>query len=70
MPYFHLLPFVNNEQYGEVEMSQALVFVYLFPFLCTYSLSLGSMSSMINHYPHYLFLIVFSEFLLFQVGVS
>ena len=28
MPYFHLLPFVNNEKYGEGEMSQVGVFVY------------------------------------------
>ena len=27
MTYFHLLPFVKNEQYGEGEMSQAVVFV-------------------------------------------
>ena len=30
MPYFRLLPFVNNEQYGEGEISQAVVFVYVF----------------------------------------
>ena len=28
MPYFHLPPFVKNEQYREGEMSQAVVFVY------------------------------------------
>ena len=32
MPYFHLLPFVNNEQYGEGEMSQVVVYVYFFAF--------------------------------------
>ena len=32
IPYFHLLPFVNNEQYGEGEMSQVVVFVYVFAF--------------------------------------
>ena len=32
MTYFHLLPFVKNEQYGEGEMNQAVVFVYLFSF--------------------------------------
>ena len=26
MPYFHPLPFVKNEKYGEGEMSQAVVF--------------------------------------------
>ena len=30
MPYFQLLPFLNNTQYGEDEMSQAVVFVYVF----------------------------------------
>ena len=32
MPYFHLLPFVNNEKYGEGEISQVVVFVYVFVF--------------------------------------
>ena len=32
MPYFHLLPFANKEQYEEGEMSQAVVFVYVFAF--------------------------------------
>ena len=32
MPYFHLLPFVNNEQYGEGEMSRVDVSVYVFAF--------------------------------------
>ena len=40
MPYFHLLPFVNNEQYGEGEMSQAIVFVYVFAFIFALTLSL------------------------------
>ena len=30
--YFHLLRFVNNEQYGEGEMSRVVVFVYIFAF--------------------------------------
>ena len=39
MPYFHLLPFVKNEQYVEGETSQAVVFVYVFAlnFLITLS---------------------------------
>ena len=48
MPYFHLLPFVNNKHYGEGEISQAVVFVYLFSFFFTYSFSSGSLSSMIE----------------------
>ena len=32
MPYFHLITFVNNKQYGESEMSQVVVFVYIFAF--------------------------------------
>ena len=32
MPYLHLLPLVINEQYGEGEMSQAVVFVYFISF--------------------------------------
>ena len=32
MPYFRLLLLVNNEQYEEGEMSQAVVFVYIFAF--------------------------------------
>ena len=32
MPYFHLLLFVNNKQYGEGEIIQAVVFVYVFAF--------------------------------------
>ena len=39
MPYFHLLPVVNNEQYGEGEMSQAVVFVYFFAFNFALTLS-------------------------------
>ena len=31
MPYFRLLPFVNNEQYGEGEMSR---FLSLFAYFC------------------------------------
>ena len=32
MTYFHLFPFVNNKQYGEGKMSQAVVFVYIIAF--------------------------------------
>ena len=32
MPYFHLLPFVSNEQYEEGEMSRVVVYVYVFAF--------------------------------------
>ena len=32
MPYFHLLPFVNNEKYGEGEMSGVVVYFYVFEF--------------------------------------
>ena len=32
MPYFHLLYFVNNEQYVEGEISQVFVFMYVFTF--------------------------------------
>ena len=39
MPYFHLPPFVNNKQYGEVEMSQAVVFVHVFSFNSKLTLS-------------------------------
>ena len=39
IPYFHLLPFVNNEQYGEGETSQAIVFVYFFAFNFALNLS-------------------------------
>ena len=39
MPYFQFLPFVNNEQYGEGEMSQAVVFVYVFAFNFALTLS-------------------------------
>ena len=30
--YFHILTFEKNEQYGEDEMSQAVVFLYVFAF--------------------------------------
>ena len=39
MTYFHLPPFVNNEQYGEGEMNQAVVFVYVFAFNFSLTLS-------------------------------
>ena len=39
MPYLHLLPFVNNEQYGEGETSRFLVFVYVFAFNFALTLS-------------------------------
>ena len=32
MPCLHLLPFIKDEQYGEGEMSQDVVFVYVFAF--------------------------------------
>ena len=32
MPYFHLLPVVNKEQYGEGEISRVVVFVYVLAF--------------------------------------
>ena len=39
MPYFHLPPFVKNEQCGEGEMSQDVVFVYFIFFLSALTLS-------------------------------
>ena len=39
MPYFHLTPFVNNEQYREGETSRFLVFVYVFAFNFALTLS-------------------------------
>ena len=39
MPYFRLLSFVNNEQCGEGEMSQYVVFVYVFAFNFSLTLS-------------------------------
>ena len=39
MPYFVLLPFVNNKQYGEGEMSPDVVFVYFFAFNFVLTLS-------------------------------
>ena len=41
MPYFHLLPFLINEQYGEGEMSRVFVFVYVFAF--NFALTLSSL---------------------------
>ena len=35
----HILHFLNNEQYGESEMSQAVVFVYFFSFNFALTLS-------------------------------
>ena len=32
MSYFHILPFVKKRQYGEGEMSQVVIFVYVFAF--------------------------------------
>ena len=32
-------PFINNEQYGEVEMSQVVVFVYVFALNFTLTIS-------------------------------
>ena len=78
LPYFHPPPsFVNNEQYGEYEMSQAFVFVYIFAFNFALTLSpLGfcwarsTTASLVYTLPIYnspnsLYLVVFSEFLLF-----
>ena len=39
MPYFHLLPFVNIEQYGEGEMIRVVVYVYVFTFNFSLTLS-------------------------------
>ena len=39
MPYFHLPPFVNNEQYGEGEMSRVVVFIYVSAFSFALTLS-------------------------------
>ena len=45
MPYFRLLPFLFSEQYGEVEMSQVVIFVIVYYFfailICNYYLSSG-----------------------------
>ena len=30
MPYLHILPFVISEKYGKGEMSQVVIFVYLY----------------------------------------
>ena len=39
MPYFHVLHFVNNEQYGEGGISRVVVFVYVFAFNFALTLS-------------------------------
>ena len=39
MTYLHLLPSVNNEKYGEGEMSRVVVFVYIFAFNLSLTLS-------------------------------
>ena len=82
MPYFHLLPYVTNEKYGEGEMSRVVVFFYVFAFnfsLTIFYLEVCSEWSTIASpvdtfpiyaYPHSSFLVVSSEFLLFLVGVS
>ena len=58
MPYFHLLPFVNNEQYGEGEKSQVAVFVYFFAFNFASTLStqgvcrsLSTIASLVDTFP-------------------
>ena len=78
MTYFHLPPFVNNEQYGEGEMNQAVVFVYVFAFNFSLTLSplevcwaLSKISSLFNTlllstYPHSSLLVVYS-FLYFRL---
>ena len=77
MPYFYLLPFVNNKQYGESEMSQYVVFVYIFAFnFAPCSFSSGSLLIIINHcftcwylasfhFPSFLVPCCIYEFLLF-----
>ena len=76
MLYFRLLPFVINEQYGEGDMRQAVVFVNIF-FVFALTLSplevcwaWSTIASLVDTlplstYPHSLFLVVFSEFFLF-----
>ena len=39
LAHFHLLPFVNNKQYGEGEMIQSVVFLYVFAFNFALTLS-------------------------------
>ena len=77
MPYLRLLPFVNNKQYGEGEMSQSVVFVYFFAFNFALNLSpqevcraLSTIASLfdtlpLSAYPYSSFLVLFSDFLLF-----
>ena len=77
MPYFHLLTFVNNEQCGEGEMSQYVVFVYVFAFNFALNISplevcwaWSTIALPVNTLPlssfyHYSYLVVFSDFLLF-----
>ena len=52
MPYFHLLPFVINEEYGEGEISRVVIFVSVLSllriFFSTYSLSSVILLSIIN----------------------
>ena len=81
MPYLYLLPFLISKQYGEGDISQVVVFVYVFAFnfspnifplgVCS---ELSTIDSLVDTlplytYPHSLFLVVFSKFLLFLVGV-
>ena len=77
VPYFYLLPFVNNKQYGEVGMSRVVVFVCAFAFYFSLHLSplevcwaWSTIASLVNtltlsNLPHSSYLVVFSEFLLF-----
>ena len=77
MTYFRLLPFVKNEQHGEGEMSQAVVFIYVFAFnfaLTIYPLEVcwawSTIASIVDTLPLStfllsLYLIVFLYFLLF-----
>ena len=73
MPYFPLPPFVINEQYGEGDMRQAVVFVkFVFVFALTLSplefcWAWSTIASLVDTltlsiYPHSLFLVVSSEY--------
>ena len=82
VPHFHLLWFLINQQYEEGEMSQYIVFVYVFAFnfalnippleICwawSTIVSLVDTSTLFN-YPHSSFLVVSSRFYFILVGVS
>ena len=77
MSYLHLLPFVNNEQYGEDEMSWFVLFVYVFAFNLALNLSplvvcwewsnIDLLADILplSNFPNYYDFVVLSEFLLF-----